>query len=122
MRYLYATAGFPTKPTWIKAVKNRHFALWPGLTTEAVAKHFPESEEMTKGHARKTKSGLRSNKQPWTDNLITEHKADADIAHPTIKSRDIFIRVDNVKDDKALLKIYTDQTGQFPKKSSRTNM
>jgi hypothetical protein len=72
VRYLHAAAGFPTKPTWIKAVKNRHFASWPGLTTEAVAKHFPESEETTKGHARKTKSSLRSTKRPWTDNLITK--------------------------------------------------
>ena len=91
MRYHHATAGFPTKPTWSKAVKNRQFASWPGLTTDAVAKYFPESEETIKGHVRKTKSGLRSTKrtQEWTDNLLTEHKAD--IAHTTTKSRDIFI-------------------------------
>ena len=62
VRYLHACAGFPTKPSWIKAIKNGQYASWPGLTVKAVAKHFPESEETMKGHGRKTKSGLRSTK------------------------------------------------------------
>jgi len=121
VQYLHASTGFPTKPPWIKAVKNKQYAPWPGLTTEAVAKHFPKSEETIKGHARKTRSGLRSTKrtQEWTENLLTEHNAD--IAHTTTKSRDIFIQIYNVEDDEALLKIYTDQPGRFPKKSSRSN-
>jgi hypothetical protein len=63
VRYLHASAGFPTKPMWLRAVKNRQYASWPGLTPEAIAKHFPESEETLKGHARKTKSGQRSTKR-----------------------------------------------------------
>jgi hypothetical protein len=58
IRYLHAAAVFPTKPTWIKAIKNKQFASWPGLTTKAVAKHYPESEETLKGHRRKIRSGL----------------------------------------------------------------
>ena len=121
MRYHHAAAGFPTKPTWSKAVKNRQFTSWPGLTTDAIAKYFPESEETIKGHVRKTKSGLQLTKrtQEWTDNLLTKHEAD--IAHTTTKSRNIFIQIYNVENDEALLKIYTDQTGRFPKKSSRGN-
>ena len=67
---------FPTKPTWLRAVKNRQYASWPGLTPKAIAKHFPESEETLKGHARKTKSGQRSTKRTpeWEDNLIDEHE------------------------------------------------
>jgi hypothetical protein len=54
VRYLHAAAGFPTKPTWYKAVKNGQFVSWPGLTAAAVARHFPESEETIKGtHARR---------------------------------------------------------------------
>ena len=53
------------------------------------------------------------------ENLLTEHNAD--IAHTTTKSLDIFIQIYNVEDDEALLKIYTDQPGRFPKKSSRGN-
>jgi hypothetical protein len=32
---------------------NKKYASWPGLTWEAVNKHFPESEETLKGHGQK---------------------------------------------------------------------
>ena len=57
LRYLHASAGFPTKPMWLRAVRNRQYASWPSLTPEAVSKHLPESKETLKGRARKTKSG-----------------------------------------------------------------
>ena len=44
VRYLHASAGFPTKLMWLCAVRNSQFASWPGLTSEAVSKHFPESD------------------------------------------------------------------------------
>jgi hypothetical protein len=50
IRYLHAVAGFPTKPTWLAAIKNKQFASWPGLTVKAVVKNYPESEETMKGH------------------------------------------------------------------------
>ena len=56
-------AGFPTKPTWLAATKNKHYASWVGIDASLVAKHFPESEETWKGHGRKIKSGLRSTKE-----------------------------------------------------------
>ena len=56
VRYYHAAAGFPTKPT-IKAINNKQYASWPGLTSEIVQKYYPESEETLKGHARKIKSG-----------------------------------------------------------------
>ncbi len=62
VRYHHAAAGFPTKPQWIAAIKNKQYALWPGLSVEAVRRHFPESDETHKGHGRKTPSGLRSTK------------------------------------------------------------
>ena len=60
IRYYHAAAGFPTKPTWLAAIKNNHYASWTGLTYEGVSKYFPESEETHKGHGRKLKSGQRS--------------------------------------------------------------
>ena len=60
VRYHHAAAGFPTKPTFLAAIKNKQFPSWPGLTVDAVRKHFPESEEAHKGHGRKVLSGLRS--------------------------------------------------------------
>jgi len=89
VQYLHASAGFPTKQMWLRAVRNRQYASWPGLTPEAVSKHFPESKETLKGHAQKTKSGqLSTMRTPgWEDNLIHENEADAEaeITLPTTK-------------------------------------
>ena len=29
IRYLHAAAGFPTKATWLKAIRNGKFLSWP---------------------------------------------------------------------------------------------
>jgi hypothetical protein len=52
VRYYHAAAGFPTKPTWIRAIKNNHYALWPGLTVDVVARHYPDSQETPKGQGK----------------------------------------------------------------------
>jgi hypothetical protein len=58
VRYYHAAAGFPTNPTWVKAIRNKQFASWPGLTVDAVKRHYPDSEETPKEYGRKTLSGL----------------------------------------------------------------
>ncbi len=122
VQYLYAAAGFPTKPTWPKAVKNGHYSLWPGLTSDAVSKHFPESEETIKGHACKTRNVLCSTKHNLINtNATSPSSEDIDLACPQTKEHDIFMHVYDVKDNEAILKIYTDQTRRFPKKSSCGN-
>ena len=63
IRYLHAAAGFPTKPTWLKAIKAGSFNTWPGLSAKAVRKHFPESDETQKGHMKQTQQGLMSSTQ-----------------------------------------------------------
>ena len=63
VRYLHTEAGFPTKITWLKAIKKDFFTSWPGLTATAVERYFPESEETQKGHTRKMKSGICSTKR-----------------------------------------------------------
>jgi hypothetical protein len=75
VQYIHAPAGFPTKPTWYNAVKNKQFVSWPDLTPEAVARHFPNSKKTIKGHPQKAKSGQRLNKckPSWDDNLVSEH-------------------------------------------------
>ena len=59
IRYLHAAAGFPTKPTWIKAITSGFYSTWPLLTVKNVNKHFPESEETQKGHMRQKRSGVQ---------------------------------------------------------------
>ena len=63
VRYLHACAGFPTKTTWLRAIKAGNYATWPHLTAKAVRKHFPESDETAKGHMKNVKQGIRSTKR-----------------------------------------------------------
>jgi hypothetical protein len=39
VHYYHAAAGFPTKPRWLKAIKNMQFASWPGLMADVVNCH-----------------------------------------------------------------------------------
>ena len=55
VRYYHAAAGFPTKLTWLKAIKNGHYSTWPGITEAAVRQSFAEVIETWKGHGRKIK-------------------------------------------------------------------
>ena len=43
--YLHAAVGFPTKATWIKAIRKVNYLSWPLINVKNVNKHFPESEE-----------------------------------------------------------------------------
>jgi hypothetical protein len=118
--------GFPTKPTWLAAIKNKQFASWPGLTLNATWRHFPDSEETHKGHGRKTPSGLRSTKTkqgPLLDNSNYAFGANQDAQlplQPVKKEKTIFYRTLDLKDE-ATQKKLSDQPGRFPKKSSKGN-
>ena len=68
IRYLHATAGHPVKDTWLDAIKAGNYVTWPGLTTTAVRKHFPESDEMQQGHMKRQRQGVLSTKQQTMKN------------------------------------------------------
>jgi hypothetical protein len=120
VRYYHAAADFPTKLLLPKAIKNKQYASWPGLTWEAVNKNFPESEETLKGHWRKTRSGLGSTKvTPHIDNE-DESKESTELTRPPTKQKEAIICIFDLS-DKAERLMYTDQTGRFPQKSSRGN-
>ena len=114
IRYYHAATGFPTKPTWLKAIKNGHYKSWPGLDRTIAVKYFPESVETWKGHGRKIKSGLRSAKQP-----VLEDEAKPE--PPTSEGeRALLVKTYNLQHqfDK---KLYTDQMGRFPYTSFKGN-
>jgi hypothetical protein len=120
VRYYHAAAGFPTKSSWLKAIKNKQYASWPGLTWEAVNKNFPESQETLKGHGQKTRSGLRSTKA--TPQIDNEEECEEATNHtrPPTRQKEAIIRIYDLSDEAERL-MYTDQTGRFPQKSSRGN-
>ena len=124
IRYLHAAAGFPTKPQWITAIKNKQYASWPGLSVDAVRRHFPESEETHKGHGRKTPSGLRSTKPTKeyetldSDDAFQFNSPNDTPLRPIKKEKSIFVKILDMEDE-ATRKIWTDQPGRFPKKSMK---
>ena len=90
------------------AIKAGNFVTWPGVTTTAVRKHFPDSDETQQGHMKKQRQGVRSTKQPAEDNQRTIPNAK--------KMHDIYIKIHNVAET-----MHTDQTGRFPATSTRGN-
>jgi len=99
IRYYHAVVGFPIKPTWVTAIKNCQFTSWPGLTAKAATKHFTESEETTKGHGRKMRSGLRSTKKTGCTDSTDDDNDDENTVHinppprPVMQTREIFYTV-----------------------------
>jgi hypothetical protein len=120
VRYLYASAGFPTKPTWLKAIKNKQSSSWPGLTINAVRRHFLDSDKTHKGHRQRSPSGLWSTKQTQAAAQPEEQEQDKDENIIAAMQKTIFFKV-YVLETEALPKIWTDQTGRFPKQSSPGN-
>ena len=111
--WYHAAAGYPTKPTWIKAIKSGFYTTWPLLTAKAVRKHYPETVETPKGHMKRVKSGVRSTKaQQQQHPEITE--AEAALAEIRRKHHDIFVSVREATEE-----VHTDQTGRFPVVSSK---
>ena len=102
VRYYHAAAEFPTKPTWIKAINNKQYASWPGLTSDIVQKYHP-------GHVRKFKSGLRSTKKTAEhqgQDPDEESVTNLDVATPTKepkaptkKKKEIFVTTYDLQDD-----------------------
>ena len=45
VQYYHAAASSPTKPTWTKAIRNGHCAVWPDLTVAVTTRQFPELDE-----------------------------------------------------------------------------
>jgi hypothetical protein len=97
--------------------------LWPGLSVDAARRHFPESDETHKGHGRKTPSRLqltkpREDQTIDSDNAFQFNKANDVPLWPIKKDKTIFFKVLDMMDE-AMQKIWTDQPGRFPKKSSK---
>ena len=62
VRYLHAAAEFPTKSSWIKAIRKGDYLSWPLINVQNMSKHFPKSKETQKGHMHNQRQGVRSTK------------------------------------------------------------
>jgi len=98
IRYLHAAAGFPTKDSWLKAIKNGNYMTWPGITAESVNRHFPESIETQKGHMKKQRQNVRSTKQKI---IIDKASEDGELTR-AISKQNILVKVINTSETRAL--------------------
>ena len=123
--WYHASAGFPTKATFIDAVRNGNYSTWPKLTVTLINRYFPDSDETIKGHLKGQRQGIRSTKQVALEKIIENEEVRIKIEGegspfhqvPTIsKTHEAFFRVDDLTDS-----IHTDQTGAFPFTSQRGN-
>jgi hypothetical protein len=113
IRYLHGAAGFPTKPSWLKVIRRGNYNSWPLFNVKNVAKYFPKSEEMQKGHMQDQCQGVRSTKR--MESTLAKDDKELD-APPHDSKQDVLITVYNLRNT-----IYTDQTGKFPHISSLGN-
>jgi hypothetical protein len=117
---LYATACFPPKSPWLKAVQRGNYSTWPLINVKNVAKYFPESEETQMGHMLGQCQGVQSTcpvNAPGATNNANPLNITVPVNNPVptahIVAHDVLIRVIDLKDT-----MYTDQTGYFPFESS----
>jgi hypothetical protein len=111
IQYYHAACFSPVQSTWIKAIQRGAFKSWPGLTVDAVRKHFTKAVSTTLGHMHQTRQGIRSTK-PRSD----------DTQSPTIqedRTNMVYLAIIDPKDPSG--NIYTDLCGRFPILSSQGN-
>jgi len=58
--FLHATAGYPVKSTWLRAIKNNFYKSWPGLTYTLIAKYCPTADATIQGHMAQPQQHIRS--------------------------------------------------------------
>jgi hypothetical protein len=109
IKFLHAMAFSPVKSTWIAAIKRGYFTTWPELTTAAVDKHYPQTTATAKGHLDQSRQNTRSTKIKTNDN---EPPTDPTQEPHNAITNQVFATVEETG------RIYTDQTGQFPVRSS----
>ena len=109
VRWMHAVCGFPVKSTWLKAIKAGNFHGWPLLNEKNVQKYYPETAATPKGHLNQTRKNVRSTKpKPLVE--VKDNRMRGK------KERDIYTRVYDVRET-----VFSDQTGQFPKRSLSGN-
>ncbi len=116
LMYFHAAAGFPVKESFLGAVRAGNYAMWPGLMTTLIAKHFPDSEETQKEHMKGQRKGVRSTRvKPAYEIKIKPGTEDPPPKLVGIKKVDnIFVKIYELAEE-----IHTDQTGAFPVTSQR---
>ena len=100
--WYHASAGFPTKATFIDAVRNGNYSTWPKLTVTLINHYFPDLDETIKGHLKGQRQGIRLTKQVALYKIIKNEEVRIKIEGegspfhqiPITKTHEAFFRVD----------------------------
>jgi hypothetical protein len=125
IQFLHAAAGSPVPATWLQAIRNQHYATWPGLTEKAANKYLPKSMATAKGHLDKGRQNTGSTK-PRKPKVLPADTTPPAIDSPdpnditndmfpiqeTEKTHSIFISLVSTKVHNG--KVYTDLAGAYP--------
>ena len=131
--FLYYAAFSPAVSTLIKAINKGFFQSWPGFTSTAVRTYVKNLEATSKGHLDHVRKNIRSTKdsantavhdlrpqdnstpiarvqnKPHLNDCMETPQQEPD----NVETKDFFVRITDIH------RVYTDQTGKFPVKSSR---
>jgi hypothetical protein len=103
----------PIKSALLQAVKNGNLTTWPGLTEQAINKHFKMTLPTAMGHMNQWRQNIRyTSKNTITSDLEDETVTPAGLGTKTHLVYAIFI-------DQGQL--YRDLTGRFPVRSIKGN-
>ena len=107
IQYIQQCLFSPTTATLIKAINNNQLLSFPGLTSEAVAKHLQPSTATMKGHMHRNRKNIQSTRKPVSHN--TEDTTPTAEANATCEVYCFAALADSIKGT-----IYSDLTGKFP--------
>jgi len=111
--WYYASAGFPTKATFIDAVRNGNYSTWPKLTGTLINCFFSDLDKTIKGHLKGQRQGIRLTKQIALEKIIENKEVRIKIEgegspfHQILitKTHEAFFCIDDLTDS-----IHTNQT------------
>jgi hypothetical protein len=115
--FLHACAFSPVPSTFLRAIKQGHFSLWPGLTASLVNKHLPKSLATSKGHLKTQQKNVQSTK--INTNLPIAASLDCSPSQEANNTSTHCVFSTIVRATDLRKKSYSDQTGKFPTQSSR---
>ncbi len=122
--WYHASAGFPTKETFIDAVCKGYYATWPKQTVTLINRYFSDSDKTIKEHLKGQHQGICSTKQIALEKIIKNEqvriKIEEENSHfhhiPITKTHEALFHIKDLSDS-----IHTDQTGAFPFTSQHGN-
>jgi hypothetical protein len=109
VHYLHKALFSPKKSAMLQAVKDGHLITWPGLTEDAINKHFKLTPATAMGHMNQRRQNIRS-----TSKAPIEKKPTTDTDLGTKTHLVYAVVVDQSH-------LYTDLTGKYPVRSSKGN-